>query len=68
MVCTAEQQSENSLLVFATGYLPSRRQPGGEPAADGWLTGTYGRNCWAILVTWPCCTVIQNGGVPEFGK
>src|SRR6266508_3404297 len=30
--------------------------------------GPQGRYCWAILVTWPCSTVIQNGGVALLGK
>ena len=46
--------------------LGSRRRPRANRGRP--RTGTYGRNCWAILVTWPCSTVIQNGAVPLFGK
>jgi hypothetical protein len=69
MVCAAEQRPENALLRVC-GRLPLGLGGGplGEPAADRRLDGAYGRNCWAIFVTWPCATVIQNGGVPEFGK
>jgi Transposase IS116/IS110/IS902 family len=56
------------LLTTRCGRLPLglRRRLESNPPPSG--AGTYGRNCWAILVTWPCSTVIQNGAVPLFGK
>ena len=66
MVRMAEQRPENSLLRVAAGCPWVSGAAAVEPAAErGW---SYGRNCWAILVTWPCSTVIQNGAVPLFGK
>ena len=66
MVRPAEQRLESSLLrVAAPGYWVSGRPLSNPPPS---AAGTYGRNCWAILATWPCSTVIQNGAVPLFGK
>jgi SAM-dependent methyltransferase len=63
---TAEQRPEASYLTFGRLSLGLPGRPVSNPPPSA--AGTYGRNCWAILVTWPCPTVIQNGAVPLFGK
>jgi hypothetical protein len=66
MVRPAEQRLESSLMrVAARGHWVSGRPLSNPPPS---AAGIYGRNCWAILATWPCSTVIQNGAVPLFGK
>jgi hypothetical protein len=66
MVRTAEQRLENSLHRVAAGC--PWVSGGGHCQTRRRARLVYGRNCWAILATWPCSTVIQNGAVPLFGK
>ena len=66
MVRAAEQRAETLYFASRPVVLGLQGRPLSNPPPSA--AGTYGRNCWAILITWPCSTVIQNGAVPLFGS